>query len=151
MTLQNNENLHRLLFRGSSMSPLIPSSATHILVDFNKHQIRRVGDIFLYKDHEEWICHRFLGFAPSGLLFKGDFSTVMEIKKNSQGFAQVLGWADDHGEYIFKDSPKLMKGFVFLQKKSVFSKLATMRKMYRMGARIYVYCLKRFFIRKRNQ
>jgi hypothetical protein len=138
-------------FTGSSMRPLISPRCKELLVDFDVTKSKKlVGEIVLFKDESEWVCHRYLGETQGKHVFKGDFSTTYEEKTKFSSLATIRGFIDEQQVYFFKKSA-LLSVVVFLQKKSVLTSNKLLRKFYRYCALAVLHSFRPFFILKSSQ
>lgn len=88
-------------FQGQSMWPLFEGDET-LWVDISHQPIslskKDIGGLFVFKDHSEWLCHRYLGAKGNQHLFKGDYSTSFESLPSPHVLGRVRGFKPNgHG------------------------------------------------------
>lgn len=122
-----------------------------VIVEFAKEQqpLTRdeVGELFIFKSENEWVCHRYLGTNNNEFLFKGDFSTVHEAFSRPLVLGRVYGIRARDGHMRISKGHFLKWSIVRLQRQSILSS-QFFRKIWRYLAILFTLMSKAFLYHK---
>lgn len=106
-----------------------------------------VGQLYIFKDGSEWVCHRYLGACDTGHVFKGDYSTTYECVIDPHILGHVRGFQTDSKSNFQLHQPLFAPMIFSLQKKSILQK-GFRKQLYRRVAVLLTLLCKSFFYRK---
>ncbi|MCC6137134.1 MAG: S24/S26 family peptidase [Bdellovibrionaceae bacterium] len=135
---------------GQSMWPTL-RSGQKLLVEINNGSTvlkkSDVGELFIFKDGPEWVCHRYLGKHNEQYVFKGDYSTTCDVLTSPHILGRVFGIERHREQYYAFTKSSLDSLIVVLQIKSVFAPLS-LRRVFRHAALLLMLFKKPFLYKK---
>lgn len=135
-------------FKGSSMNPLF-KGASHVMVDFFETPrdpgTLCLGDVVLFQDGGEWVCHRIIHLDRGEVLIKGDHNTSLG-KFKGPAWGVVRGVSKKRGDYRI-DRLWGLSIICHLQKKQCSETSFIKRKFYRSASRLLLSFNEWFFVR----
>jgi len=75
------------LVKGNSMSPFLVNGKTEVFLKKN-YQLKRY-EIYLFKYHDKFILHRYIGKKKDNLIFRGDNNNSLEYVSEDSIIANV--------------------------------------------------------------
>ena len=146
MNMQESECI-QIPFSGESMWPLFDGNET-LFVEIPREPIslsrKDIGALFIFKDHSEWLCHRYLGVKNNKHLFKGDYSMSFESFESPHVMGRVRGF-NVHGQgYRDIRTTGLDLSIAWIQRWSIGYK-SKIKKGFRYYALFLLWIRKRFF------
>jgi hypothetical protein len=133
-------------FSGESMWPLFDGNET-LFVDIPPEPImlskKDVGSLFIFKDHSEWLCHRYLGVFNNTHLFKGDYAISFESIPMPHVMGRVRGFNVQGQKYREIHTTGLDVFIAWVQRGSIVYR-SKMKKFFRYCALLLVLIRKRF-------
>lgn len=127
----SKHNTVPIQIEGDSMWPTL-KCGQKLSVEFVSHDLKDedIGSIYLFKNQNHWVCHRYLGKRNEFFIFKGDYSTVADFLDTPRLLGKVIGVYKNAGIKKMNQKNIFLNWAVYLQKKSL-SKKANIKKLYR--------------------
>lgn len=106
----------------------------------------KVGDVFIFKLSDQWVCHRYIGHDQDKMVFKGDYSVVADHLIRVALLGRVVGLQKDSGIYFVNE--KWSQRVTILHVKSYFSSQKIIAKLLRYTALGLTLFLKPLFYKR---
>lgn len=142
------DSLVKIPLSGWSMWPLFDDGDILLMKPMGSTTFEspKVGDVFIFKLSDQWVCHRYIGYDQDKMVFKGDYSVVADHLITAPLLGRVVGLQKDSVIYFVNE--RWSQRVAILHVKAYFTSQKIMSKLLRYAALGFTLFFKPLFYKR---